>query len=427
MLLKMSFCRILSYGSIVEQQPGPLLEREKSMANEEQLSILKQSVEVWNRWRSENRDAEVNLAGADLRAANLFRADLTGANFYLANLENAELRDAFLSGAKLDGARLIGAKLSGASLGSASLKWAKLMGAELILAKLIDANLEYADLRGAILVRTDFHRASLIEANLLEADLTGAELNESNLNRANLTKANLSSATIEHTNFGINDLREAVGLEKVIHHGPSIISTHTIQLSLGNIPDAFLRGCGLSDWEIEEAKLYNPDLSNEEINKILYKIYDLRASQALQISPLFISYSRADHELVNKIGDALTEKGVRYWRDIHEMKAGRMETQIDRAINQNRTVLLVLSEHSSKSDWVEHEVRTARELEKDTGRDVLCPVALDDSWKNSPWPKRVMEQVMEYNILDFSAWQDDSKFGDMFRKLIDGLELFYKG
>jgi hypothetical protein len=58
---------------------------------------------------------------------------------------------------------------------------------------------------------------------------------------------------------------------------------------------------------------------------------------------------------------------------------------------------------------------------------VLCPVAVDSSWKDSSWPKRVMEQIMEYNILDFSAWKDDRKFEDMFRKLIDGLELFCKG
>jgi hypothetical protein len=108
------------------------------------------------------------------------------------------------------------------------------------------------------------------------------------------------------------------------------------------------------------------------------------------------------------------------------MISGRIETQIDRAIRQNPTVLLILSEHSIKSDWVEHEVRTARELEKEMGRDTLCPVMLDDSWKNSPWPKRVMEQVMEYNILDFSAWKDDSQFGNTFNKLINGLELFYK-
>jgi hypothetical protein len=50
---------------------------------------------------------------------------------------------------------------------------------------------------------------------------------------------------------------------------------------------------------------------------------------------------------------------------------------------------------------------------------------LDDSWKSSRWPEHVIEQIMEYNILDFSAWRDDSKFDSMFRKLIDGLELFY--
>jgi hypothetical protein len=183
----------------------------------------------------------------------------------------------------------------------------------------------------------------------------------------------------------------------------------------------------LSDLEIEQVKLYEPNLSNEEINNIQYKIYDLRATQALQIYPLFISYSHADRGFVDKMGNSLTERGIRYWLDIHDMKAGRMEKQIDRAIRQNPTVLLVLSEHSLNSDWVEHEVRTARGLEKEMGRDVLCPVALDDSWKSSRWPKRIMEQIMEYNILDFSAWEDNSKFDSMFRKLIDGLELFYKG
>jgi hypothetical protein len=108
------------------------------------------------------------------------------------------------------------------------------------------------------------------------------------------------------------------------------------------------------------------------------------------------------------------------------MTAGRMETQIDQAISQNRTVLLVLSQNSIKSDWVEHEVRKARGLEKDMGRDLLCPIALDDSWKDSKWDKHLMEQVMKYNILDFSAWEDDVKFEGIFRKLIDGLELFYK-
>jgi hypothetical protein len=217
-----------------------------------------------------------------------------------------------------------------------------------------------------------------------------------------------------------------IGLESVDHRGPSHISTDTFALSNGKIPEVFLRGCGLSDWEIEEGKLYDPDLSNEEIDKILHRIHDLRAAQALQISPLFISYSHGDSKFVDKVSTSLNKKGIRYWRDIHEMKTGRMEKQIDRATRQIPTVLLILSQHSIKSDWVEDEIHTARELEKEMGRDVLCPVALDDTWKNSHLPKRIMEQIMEYNIPDFSAWKDDSKFESMFRKLIDGLELFYK-
>ena len=33
---------------------------------------------------------------------------------------------------------------------------------------------------------------------------------------------------------------------------------------------------------------------------------------------------------------------------------------------------------------------------------------------------------MEYNILDFSKWKDEGEFRKMFRKLIDGLNMFYK-
>ena len=37
-----------------------------------------------------------------------------------------------------------------------------------------------------------------------------------------------------------------------------------------------------------------------------------------------------------------------------------------------------------------------------------------------------MEQIMEYNILDFSRWQDSSAFESKFAKLLSGLDLFYK-
>jgi hypothetical protein len=342
------------------------------MANKEQLAILKQGVEVWNEWRMKSFYLMI-----DLMAANLGGVDLKGVSFRSANLVEANLAGANLSDANLFQANLYKADLSGTNLCGANLSQASLVA---------------ADLDGAVLDNTDF------------------------------TFAVMSSARISNV-----DLRKSIGLDNIHHRAPSQISTDTFRLSKGRIPHTFLRGCGLSDWEIEQVKLYDPDLSNETLTEIQNKIYAQRADQALQISPLFISYSHADGAFVDKVESQLNAKGIRFWRDVHEMKAGRIETQIDRAIRQNPTVLLVLSEHSLGSDWVEHEVRTARQLEKDMERDVLCPVALDDSWKTSRWPKRLMEQIMEYNILDFSAWEDDAKFEGMFRKLIDGLELFYKG
>jgi hypothetical protein len=337
------------------------------MANEEQLEILKQGVEVWNKWLEENPTVAIDLRGADLSKSDLSHADFYRADLFTGNLSNVNLNKAILAGADL---------------------W---------------------------------------EADLTRADLSEAFLEGTNLTGANLKGSNFWKAEAIGTIFGNVDLSEAKGLKDVIHTGPSPISTGTFAISKGKIPEVFLRGCGLSDWEIEMVQLYDPDLSKDQRKQILDRIFDLQASQPIQISPLFISYSHGDSEFVNKIEKSLTEKGIRFWRDIHDLKAGRIEIQIDRAITQDRTVLLILSEHSLKSDWVEHEVRTARQLEKDLDRDVLCPVALDVSWRSSRWPKRLMEQIMEYNILDFSGWQDDKKFDGMFRKLIDGLELFYKG
>lgn len=60
------------------------------MANPEHVEILKQGVEVWNKWRKENSTvipylSEADLSGASLSEANLSRADLTSANLTQTN------------------------------------------------------------------------------------------------------------------------------------------------------------------------------------------------------------------------------------------------------------------------------------------------------------------------------------------------------
>jgi pentapeptide repeat protein len=93
------------------------------MANEEQLAILRQGVDVWNAWRRADPQVRPNLRRADLR-----RADLNGAHLR-ADLWEADLSEADLSGADLRRADLSGAHLRGADLSEAVLQGADLSGA----------------------------------------------------------------------------------------------------------------------------------------------------------------------------------------------------------------------------------------------------------------------------------------------------------
>ena len=72
------------------------------MADQKHLEILKQGVEVWNRWRKENPDIDPDLSKThlskiwlrevDLSKANLRGIILRGANLREANLNSADLR-----------------------------------------------------------------------------------------------------------------------------------------------------------------------------------------------------------------------------------------------------------------------------------------------------------------------------------------------
>ncbi len=351
------------------------------MANKEQVERLKHGVEGWNKWREENPEIEI-----DLSEANLGNAKLSRANLFEVNLR----------------------------------------GASLIEANITSTDLSYADLSRATIVSSSLNYSNLEGTILTKADLRNSVLILTIFNKSILDKTRFNKTLIGSTFFGEIDLSNTYGLEEINHSGPSTIGTNTIKESKGRIPETFLRGCGLSDWEIESAKLYKPRISAKEVDDILYRIHDLKCNQALQINPLFISYCHADGDFVDSIETHLDDRGIRFWRDIHDATAGRLEKVVDRAIRQNPTVLLVLSENSVKSDWVEHEARKARELEKELGRDVMCPVALDDAWKDCHWPERLREQIMEYNIMDFSKWRDKKEFEKKFVKLIEGLDLFYK-
>ena len=104
---------------------------------------------------------------------------------------------------------------------------------------------------------------------------------------------------------------------------------------------------------------------------------------------------------------------------------GPVEEQLERAIRHNPTFLLVLSKASVESDWVEWEVTQARNLERKEKRNVLCPVMLDNTWKECSWPGWLRHQIKKKYVLDFSQWRHPETMERQFKRLAEGLHIYY--
>ena len=163
-------------------------------------------------------------------------------------------------------------------------------------------------------------------------------------------------------------------------------------------------------------------LGSAVVFDIQYEVFGKR-NEGIFLGGIFISYSHADAKFVDKLYAKLQEDGANVWLDRHDMLAGDLQKQVDRAIRLNDIVLLVLSKDSIESDWVEHELESARRKEKKEGRDVLCPVAVDDKWKGK-MEDVLWRQLKKKNILDFSKWKTKA-FDTPFKKLVDGLRVNY--
>ena len=358
------------------------------MADEKLLEILRRGAREWNEWRKRHPDflkldfEDADLSGAELSDANLSGARLNGANFSGANLSGAILREADLLGANLSNAHLTEADLSDAYLHHADLSY---------------ANLSHADLSGA---------------NFSGADLSGAALYGAIISGAVVRGTRFGKSYVEFSVFSDLDLRGAVGLEEVSHYGPSVIAISTIYMSEGEIPEVFLRGCGVPDYFITKI----PAL--------------VAAMQPFQFYSCFISYSTKDKEFAERLHARMRQAELRVWFAPEDMEGGKkLHEQIDRAIQVHDRLLLVLSEDSMKSEWVMTEIRRARKTELKEGRRKLFPIRLVDYEAIRGWEcfdadhgKDLAVEVREYYIPDFSNWKNHDDFEREFARLYDSLK-----
>jgi len=359
------------------------------MADQQQLEILKKGPQAWNEWREQNRQLRVQLAGAD--------PYLIGAYLIGANLSGADL-----SGAELTRAKLIGANLSGANLSGADLSYAHLIEADLTGAYLIGAYLSWADLKAA----------NLSGAYLSDADLRGARLSGANLNRADLRWANLHQAMVSQTSFAAArlvstlladiDLSEAKGLNTVNHDGPSTIGIDTIYRSGGNIPEVFLRGCGVPEDFITYAKSL--------------------VGKPFEFYSCFISYSALDQAFAERLYADLQAKGLRCWYFPESAKWGEpVWGEIDRGIKVYDKLVVICSQHSLVSGPVLREIERALQREDREGRNVLFPLAIDD-YLFEQWQHPRKADVLSKVVGDFRDWdQGVEKYRTSFEKLLKAL------
>lgn len=318
-----------------------------------------------------------------------------------------------LFGARLNGANLTGADLLSANLTRASLTLAD-VDPNLLTWLPRDADrtrtsvlLDHANLDGTILHEANLTSAYVRFANITHADPARANLSQVHLNgtliqSSRLWETNLDLAVFGETILANVDLSEAVGLDTVLHLGPSTLGVDTLYRSQGKIPDVFLRRVGLPDPFIDYARSL--------------------VGSPIQFYSCFISYSTKDQEFAERLHADLQSRGVRCWFAPEDMKIGdKTLDSIDQSIRLHDKLLLVLSQHSVASGWVEDEVTKAFAEERRRKQTVLFPIRIDDAVMGTEeaWAVKIRDNR---HIGDFREWKNHDGYQRGLKRLLRDLK-----
>ena len=107
--------------------------------------------------------------------------------------------------------------------------------------------------------------------------------------------------------------------------------------------------------------------------------------KAIDFYSCFISYSSQDQDFAERLHADLQARHLRVWFAPEDLKIGdRFQERIEESIRLYDKVMIVLSEASVQSRWVEREVNAAFEREERDKRLVLFPIRIDDAVIDAP-------------------------------------------
>jgi uncharacterized protein YjbI with pentapeptide repeats len=375
------------------------------MAKKMHLNAFLKGKDSWNQWRFKNLNIEPDLSNADI-GQNIAEWRFQKANEYLqysnSQLNNANLEGTNFLGLKLAHSSFREAKLRNADFMLTDLSFCDFSFSDLSKANFGWSNLYETSLFNSIMHNSELDHADLSNANLLFTDLSGSVLRGTKFISTNLLEADFENTILDRTIFANVDLSKCKGLERVIHEGPSYIDIQTIYRSNGKIPLNFLKGLGIPNDFISYSSAI--------------------VSSPIQYFSCFISYCSIDNLFVKKLYQDIKRHGVTCWYAPEELKVGdRIRTKIDESIYLFDKLLLILSEHSVNSQWVDQEVETALARERDSNSNVLFPIRLDDSVLKSKngWASLIKNTR---HIGDFQKWDDENSYNIALNRLLMDLK-----
>lgn len=126
---------------------------------------------------------------------------------------------------------------------------------------------------------------------------------------------------------------------------------------------------------------------------------------------VFISYSSKDTQIIKKILKQMTEAGINYWKAPEMIPAGsNYAREIPRAIDKCRVFVLMISEASQESIWVEKEIDCAINARK-----TIVPLNLT----GAPMSEMFRFYLNNVQTIDYSS--DEEAAMQQFLETLSGL------